>query len=366
MLCACHHSAPQKSKQARAARNPSASAVAPPSAAIATASSAATSSARLDAGKLAYDGRAMGQAGKPEHAEGDAGASGAATIRLLEPGRAPRAKLRYRFAVGRVDQFALTTRTGISVSVAGQTLPAPSLPGVEIDAALRVLGIAPDGAAKREFDVRGVKVLNGPGTNATVRTELEQTLDGFDKLRGHDEMTRQGVVRDAALDVKSITNPRLRQLMQSLRSAFGEMGAPFPSQAIGVGARWEVDSHVEQQGMHLTQVARYELTRLNGSSGSTRVTLTQTAPSGPLQAPGLPSGVHAELLSIHSKGGGQLDFDLGRMVPDGHLDTQTDVEVRTQQNGHSQDTAMDMSLHVEFHPAQAAGAAGHSAVITKP
>lgn len=324
LLSACHHPAPNKSQSsARARPKPSASA----SRRAAPASS--------------------GQASRPEDR---AKPSEAAVVKLLDAGKPPRIKLRYHFVVGHVERVALTTSMSLSLGVGDETLPVPTVPGVELDVQIRVLGITPDGAARRAFDIDRAKVLDEPGVSPSARREVEDALQGFDKLSGHDEMTPQGLVRDTSFDARTVADPRVKQLTQSTRSAFGDMSAPFPREAVGVGARWQVQSHVVEQGMHMLQTATYELTRLRGKTGSMRVTLAQTAPRGALHPPGLPKHARAELLSMDARGGGQLEFNLVRMVPDGHLGTEMKVKARVEQGGQSEDSGMSMSLRVEFHP----------------
>lgn len=351
MLGACHHhSASEKVRS-------SAQASARPASAAALPSVSASGGGAAQSGPDASFGTAQ-----------TAPDAGSGKVKLLASGKAPRTRLRYRFAVGHVEPFTVTTWTTISVGAAGQVLNTIAVPGVELDTSVRVLGLARDGAARRALKIHGATVLDPADSDQNVVALLRQRLQAFDKLSVHDEMTRRGIVRAVSFNTRSISDPQTQRLMKSLKSAFGLMSVPFPRQAVGVGARWEVDTEVVQQGMHLMQAATYELTRLKGSRGSTRVTLTQTAPGGTLKAPGLPSGVSAKLLSIHSKGGGRLDFNLRRMAPAGQLQTHSDVRVRTQKGNRSQNSDMQMSLRVEFRSGASSTRPGaHDAgVITKP
>jgi hypothetical protein len=157
-------------------------------------------------------------------------------------------------------------------------------------------------------------------------------------------------MRSLELDSSSLDDPRLAQLLDQLQQSLGQMGAPFPEEPVGIGARWAVTSEVQQQGMKLQQVATYELTELSGDKGAARIDLKQFAPRGAVTPPGLPPNVKAEIVSLDSRGLGKLRFDLKRSVPEGQLRTKSKIKVRTTSGGRQENTSMDLDVRIRFVP----------------
>src|SRR6185503_18235832 len=195
-----------------------------------------------------------------------------------------------------------------------------------------------------------VELGAGGALDPSTKRELEGTLGEITKLKGRDAIDRRGRMRALELDTTALADPRLGQLLDQLQQSLGQMGAPFPEEPIGVGARWAVTSEVVQQGMKLQQVATYELTELSGDKGAARIELKQFAPRGSVTPPGLPPNVKAEIVSLDSKGLGKLRFDLKRSVPEGQLRTKAKIKVRTTSAGRQEDTSMDLDVRVRFQP----------------
>lgn len=275
---------------------------------------------------------------------------GGPEVKLLSPGAAPRRELRYRFKKGHVEKVKLTSGTRMSVRVSGKAMPAPAMPTVEMTAVIKVLSVAADGTAKRELVLRDVQLADEKKVPEAVRQSVESQLSDLSRLKGHDSVDTRGRLRSAELDTSALTNPQVKQLMQSMQSAFGQLSAPFPEQAVGKGARWQITTNVEQMGMKLNQVATYTLEKLEGDRGTTRVELKQSAPGSHIQIPGVPMGVKSDLLGMSGTGKGNVDFDLSRSIPGGDITTQSNVKVRTSAAGRTEDTQMDMTLTETFKP----------------
>ncbi len=271
-------------------------------------------------------------------------------VKLLSAGAEPRRALRYHFQKGHVEKFKLTSSTSMTVKLGDQAMPAPAIPTLEMIAAVKIVSVAPDGTAKRDLTIEKVQLAEPDKVPAAMRGTLEDSLGEMAKLKGHDTMDSHGRLLSSRLDTSALDNGEVKQMMQAMASAFGEVSAPFPDEPVGKGARWQVSTEVEQLGMKMKQQATYTLVKLDGDKGTTNIQLKQSAPGSHIQIPGVPLDVQSDLLGMTGSGKGEMQFDLARSLPKGSIATQSDVKVRTHVPGRTQDTQIDMNLTEQFTP----------------
>lgn len=269
---------------------------------------------------------------------------------MLDPGGEPRTALRYGFEAGRTERLKLVNGTTITVDVAGRKAAAPQMPDLEVFASLKTLSVSADGSAKRELLIERAELAPGTKIDEAVRAELARALKGIENLKGRDSIDPRGRLKAIELDATGLAEQNVGQLMDQMQQSFAQLGAPFPEEPVGVGARWTVTNEVAQQGMRLRQVATYELVELKGRKGRAKVKLKQVAPRGKVQPPGLPPNVQAELLGMNARGEGEIKFDLDRSIPEGQIKTRATVKIRTTTGAESQDTSMDLNVRVRFVP----------------
>ncbi|MCC6897660.1 MAG: hypothetical protein IT377_01730 [Polyangiaceae bacterium] len=304
------------------------------------AATAADGGDRGDGGDApASDAGAAKKAFAPEHG-----------VKLLEPGAEPRQKLRYKFVVDRTDRLEMTTTSSMKMAMGGQAADVPSPPAVRVVAALTVKEVTADGTAKRSLVLEDVGLMPGPGLSKEQRDQAEKNLSALEKLTGRDRVDSRGFVRQVELDASKIDNPALKQALAAMQQTFDQMGAPFPEEEIGVGAKWQVKTKLEQMGIKLTQTANYELSALTGDTGKIKLQLQQTAPGGNMELPGLPAGATAKLVGMKGSGKGELEFDLARSIPKGRIDTKSEVKVQVSMASDKQEMSTKMEAKVVFKP----------------
>ena len=271
-------------------------------------------------------------------------------VKLLDPGKEPRQPLRYKFVVGRTDRLEMTTTSQMKMTMGGQAADVPAAPAVRVVAALTVKEVAADGSARRTLLLEDVGLMPGPGLSKEQRDQAEKNLSSLEKLTGRDRVDSRGFVRSVELDASKVDNPALQQALAAMQQTFDQMGAPFPEEEIGVGAKWEVKTKLEQMGIRLSQSATYELAEHSGDAGKIKVKLEQRAPGGAMKLPGLPAGASAKLVSMKGSGRGVLEFDLARSIPKGHIDTRSEVKVNVVLAKDSQEMTTKMEAKVVFTP----------------
>jgi hypothetical protein len=274
-----------------------------------------------------------------------------ARITLLDAGKEPRRELRYAFRARQKETMRLTTATEITISVGGQSMPAPPAPSIELPATITIKRLDDDGTAHRSIRI-GRPLLIGTGVPAALRAEAERALGGLEGLVARDAITTRGFVTSLELGKITRPGPGVEQLVEAIETSVSQVSAPLPEEPVGQGARWEARGHVEQYGLSIDQLATYELVELHGNRGKTRFTIEQSAAAGSFSPPGLPPGVTTTLEELKSTGSGSSSFDLDRIVPEGELGTRTRMRlaVGAGAGGSGKQMQMETSVRVEFSP----------------
>lgn len=271
-------------------------------------------------------------------------------IKLLERGKGKRQKLRYKATRGASERLQMDMDMSMQMSMGGQALTDIRIPTMRIRMDLDVTDVTREGNLRYQFRYAGMELLDTPGVLPEMRTAMEQALAGMKSLQGHALVNDRGLTLEAGFEGGALADPQLRQFLGSLEQSIQQLSAPLPVEAVGVGAKWEVRSRIEMNGMTMQQTARYELVELQRDRFKCKVTITQTAAAQKIQSPDMPPDAQVELVSMKGTGTGELDIDLGRLTPTSHANMVSDLEMRVQAGGQNMEMDMHMSMGMKFEP----------------
>lgn len=208
-------------------------------------------------------------------------------LRLLDPGAAARATLRYQFRAGECSSTH-TTRT--SLSMLGEDL----LPAMHIEYRMQVTG-----DADRLVHVS----LSRAGANGTPAQSPVV-------VQAADDSLRSAVGSQLALHV----SPRGQVTLddpsgaRSLRSAVEQGLVPLPAEAVGLGASWQVLRRTREKSNDNLVLTTYRLLQRAGD----HVRIDSTS-----QAVRVASDAELDVSWFKQSGRHRLDVDLGQPCPVG-------------------------------------------------
>lgn len=242
------------------------------------------------------------------------------TVQLLDPGVAPREQLRYSFTAGQVDRAQLDMNVQVLLVVEGAATPMGNVPAVRVDMSMRMVGIAEDGSARLEFELRPVPAGSAPDQRGWLR------------------MDPHGRILDGQLEAREGQVTRNRdEVVRAIQETMQRLALPLPEQAVGVGARWQLTQKVDAGPMKLEQVLEYTLRSRDGP----RVVLdVKMVDAKLLPGTGLPAGLKLDSLSV--SGGGTSRMELHRVAPVTTMDEQTDLTVLEPATGQSMGIRLKM------------------------
>lgn len=231
---------------------------------------------------------------------------------VSEAGAEPRRALRYDLAAMQPQTMVMTM--DISMTMGGmmgnQTQVMPRLrmtmPMTDVRTEGEHLVV--------NYALDGMEALEREGVMPQLVPMMQEALSAIGTMSGSLTLDNRGALIDSTFDLTG-ADPAVAAQMQSMQDSMQQMTVPLPEEAVGVGARWTVDTQVEASGMSVNQRATYELTALTETTATMSVTLTQSAGSQPIEDPSLPPGMTVTLDSLETTGTGTMQLNFSRLVP---------------------------------------------------
>jgi len=248
------------------------------------------------------------------------------SVRLLDPGAAPRQTLRYQLRPGAAEYVELDMKMTIAMAMKDTMMGAMSrtteMPTIRTALRLAVVDLASDGEARIVFDLDNVDVLSDVAIEPAVRTALETELAGMVGMRGSSRMSTRGAQSEIVFELPN-ASPSMKNHLDGMRDSIRHMYVLFPEEPVGPGARWETTSRFPTTGgMLWDRKASCTLVRLTGTTTEIDVQLELSAPRQAMQ---LPPGSTGVLESLDGKGGGKVSIPLRQLATTGNMKLATDA-----------------------------------------
>lgn len=184
------------------------------------------------------------------------------TIKLLKPGKAPRAVMTYQLkAVNKLKMTVMTKMTmRARVLVKGQLRNTPPIPtpAMKIETTMMTKGTNAKGMTKLIGSISHIKVLPSINTPPMVVIQLRKALAKLKGSKVQYIFDKQGNLHKGGFQAPKGINQQMRQILNNIRQNMQQIIVPFPTKPIGVGASWEVKIPILRP-VRLTQTMRYTL-----------------------------------------------------------------------------------------------------------
>jgi hypothetical protein len=212
----------------------------------------------------------------------------------------------------------MVNRLTMKVTADGEELPVGALPATRLVMEQRVDRVDPDGTIHYGGTFAEATAMSTPGVSPSALRAAQEILDDQQGLTFTGEADVRGGVRIVEMDTGRVTNETLRSMLDSMTSQIDNLAAPFPSAAVGPGARWTARRSATTIGMAMNTTTHYTLRSRDGDNYELDVTQEGDVPPGPVEIPNVPSSAEAsvERFDFTSKGilSGSLTFPLPARV----------------------------------------------------
>ncbi|MFG0285313.1 MAG: DUF6263 family protein [Phycisphaerales bacterium JB039] len=261
-------------------------------------------------------------------------------VKLLEPGAEPRQALRYEPRIGQSERAVIEMRISSSVSMGGAEMPAQEMPPTKMT-------ILQTPAAVNEAGDYVINIViedftaTGEGPMVAMMRQSMQPLVG---ATAAGEVSPRGESLRFEMQEIDAAGP-MRAQMESMGSQASQLGAVFPEEPVGVGARWEVTMELDNAGVMMQQTMLATLKSIEGDVITLDMAMSQSAEQQDFAPPGMPPGMEVDLESLTGSGEGVMQIDLSRLVPvRSTLDATTKIVMAVMMQGQQQEMAQSMKM----------------------
>ena len=266
-----------------------------------------------------------------------------AVVKVISTGSGEKRPLRYALTKGAKETIELSMDMSISMDMPGVGPQSIDAPPLKLSMVVDVTDVDPNGDIVMSMtisyaDMEGNMMPAG-------------TFDALKGLSARMTMTDRGMIKNLTFDESKMTDPSVKQLLQS--SGVDRLSAPLPEDAIGVGGKWEAIQRLTTNGMTIDQKAVYEVLEMAPGRVLLGVTIEQTAGTQPLNAPGMPPEIQATLVALDGGGSGKLTLNDGSLTLYGDMTMKSNVTMDMQMQGQSQ--RMTTSTEIKLTVSRGAG-----------
>lgn len=233
------------------------------------------------------------------------------SVRVLEAGAEPRRELRYRPTVGEtrtlVVALEMTTKMDMPGMPSMGELPAPT---TKMTSSVRIDEVDATGNVAYTTKIERFDFSGGDPAAAAMLEGMKSGMNGL-----------------AGTETRGRIDARGRSLAKTATPAAGpaagfpgaggldQMTIPFPEEAVGVGAKWEIVESIDQGGFAITMTSVATLTALDEAGASVELAATGGAPAGKISPPGAPPGMAADLKEMKMSASAKAAISFASLVP---------------------------------------------------
>jgi hypothetical protein len=282
-------------------------------------------------------------------ADGSAAKSEQASVqvKVLDAGAAPRRELRYKFSTGDTEKMLMDMDMSMAVEFGGRKPPKVKIPKMRMKMSIADKKRTSAGLLQYSFKLDEIEVVAAERDNPAVVNQMKQQLKGVKGLSGSASVSPRGLTSDLQVKIPAGASPQLKQMMENMKQSMQQMSAPFPVEAVGIGATWETTMKIPTPAFTMTQVATYKLISVQGATVKFEVSIKQTAEKQKMKnVPGVPANVKLMLESLNTQGKGTMEIELDKLSPKSELAMKTVNVISTQ----GQTVKTTMGINITMHP----------------
>ncbi|MEM9217196.1 MAG: DUF6263 family protein [Cyanobacteria bacterium P01_F01_bin.150] len=236
-------------------------------------------------------------------------------ITLINRGAEPRRILQMQPEVNSQQQSVTTMDMMGTMNLSGVSRPLPEVPTTQMVIQTDVVNIDDDGNRYIEFEYTDVSIGNSTELPPEAVDAMRSQLSSLEGLAGSWVLNEQGHLSQFTMEppegLPTIIGQNLEQMMDSVQ----QMSAPFPQDAIGIGAQWQMPYGLSMNGIEMTGTATYELVGVEGDRITLSTSVTQQSSASNFTGLGLPENIEMTMQQMDASGQGTIEIDLNEVMP---------------------------------------------------
>lgn len=235
-------------------------------------------------------------------------------VELVSAGKSPRSTLRIAVSDGTQAQATMQMSQSIRQSMGGQQISAVDTPPITVRMHTLAGTPSPTGSTPITYGYSDIGVVSDGSLTEEQVAQYQAALAPLESLAGAGTLTPRNEFVDSELSGVQEQDPSVAQILSQLEDQLSTLTAPFPREAVGVGAQWRVTARLRLSGIDVRQTTQYSLREREGSRAVFDVEVTQTAARQRAELPGLPDGAKVEITKWKMSGTGSVTLSLVQPV----------------------------------------------------
>ncbi len=266
-------------------------------------------------------------------------------ITVLSTGAAPRQTLRYTLVKGATESGVVRQKMTMNMEMGGMAMPAQSLPTMVSTMQYTVTDVAPDGTAAVTGEFVSMDI-DAAGADPMIADAMRPQLSAMNGMKMSYRISPTGEVSNMKIDGGAA---QAMQAMQAMGST-EQMSVSFPTEAVGVGARWKAVRPVSQNGMTITQDIEYEVKSLSADSMVLDMVLVQSAKNQVMDAAAMPAGAKATVRTLDGKGTSTVVIRFNSAQPSMDMKMNVNMAIDLEMGGELNSMNQTMVMEVKSGP----------------
>jgi hypothetical protein len=291
----------------------------------------------------------LGACGDDDDGGGGPGVGDGPVVEVIDTGDGPRRELRLQPEVGSKVSATMNMGMQFDTVVDDEPVPTQDIPTMRMEMSMGIDDATPE-RIDSTFEYGDVSV--GAGADPAVAANVERAMAGFKGVQGTLSTTSNGQLLEADIQTPPDLDPTLASLTSQMEDQFRSLTVPFPSEPLGLGAKWTVDSALDISGVISQLHSTYTLQDLRGKHYVLQTEVDQTIEEGEIE------GAEGEIKEGQSTGFGRIEGSLDNPFPvlsEATTNSSTTIEVPAEE-GDPQELEQDIAIDLRFRSRPSRGA----------
>ena len=268
--------------------------------------------------------------------------------KLLEAGAEPRKVLRLRPKPGDKQTLGMALKVVMDVKMGDTELPKMKMPAAMLTLDTTVKTVSPEGEITYDLVVSDASVAEDAEVMPQIAEAMKSAFASIKGSTGTGTMSDRGLSKGTELSAPGGAAAQVNRAMEQVRDALATLATALPEEAVGPGAKWDVNMPLKSQGMTSDVSASYELVSSEGERFTTKSTISQSAANQKIDSPVAP-GMKLDVTKMTGTGGGEITLDVSKLLPvGGTLKRHSDYQMSVDMGGQKQAVNMKMDLEVRL------------------
>ena len=237
-------------------------------------------------------------------------------LEVISTGTGKKEKLRFKSKVGAKQRINVTLNKDTLMSIGQFKMPRAKLPAYVITLDSTVTKVESNGDIHYDIAYSDVKIQGDAQTDSQLIKVISKQIGQLENFKGSAIIDNQGRAKKVSYVIPETVDINIKFLVEQLSNSLQQLSSPVPEQAVGIGAKWQINSDTSINGINLKQTTNYELVNIKDGVATVNVNLQQQEKSSQvIDYPGLPLDGILTLQSFKASAKGKATIRLDKVMP---------------------------------------------------